>query len=181
MTPPATGWPAFARDVIERIVRGSDVLRAQPGPLCGDGTSPHGGAFVTLHRFTRLRGCMGALDGSLSLTEAVRQAAVSAALHDPRFSPLSSAELRELRISVSVLSPPRPWAGIAELSLGMHGIVVSRDGRRGLFLPEVAHNHNLTHEEFLSRCCEDKAGLSPDAWRDPATEVLVFTTRVETE
>jgi len=65
-----------------------------------------------------------------------------------------------------------------ELELGRHGILVRQGGRRGLFLPQVAVEHHLDKETFLSRCCDEKAGLPANAWQDPATEVLLFTTEV---
>jgi AmmeMemoRadiSam system protein A len=176
-------WAQFAREVIETAVRGGDAecVPSAELPSCG-----HGGVFVTPHRGGRLRGCMGLLDPAMPLVAAVRQAAVCAALQDPRFSPVSTAELGDLKIEVSILSEPRPLgprdadraALLEHLELGVHGILVRRGRGRGLFLPQVATEHQLSKEEFLSRCCEEKAVLAPDAWRDPATEVLVFTTEV---
>lgn len=182
--PRPNSWTAFARAVIERAVRGEGAWSALLGEPIGvplDDGSPHGGAFVTLHLRRRLRGCMGTLDEMLPLAEAVRSAALRAALDDPRFQPVTVGELREVRISVSILSLPRVWAGIDELVVGRHGIIVQRDERRGLFLPQVAVDHQLTAEQFLSMCCTEKAGLAADAWRDGTTTVRLFTTRIETE
>lgn len=121
---------------------------------------------------------MGILDPGLSLADAIRQAAVCAALQDPRFSPVREHELADLDIEVSILSPPFPMRSLDELQIGQHGILVQRHGRRGLFLPQVAAEHHLDKETFLSRCCVEKAGLSADAWRQPDTEVLLFTAEV---
>jgi AmmeMemoRadiSam system protein A len=174
--PAALEWPRFARSVITAALSGGDP--AVPAPPTSQG---HSGVFVTLHRFRQLRGCMGVLDAHMPLATAVRQAACSAALHDPRFARLQPGELPDVRIEVSILSTPRRMRDLADLELGRHGILVRRGERRGLFLPQVAPEHRLDREAFLSRCCAEKAGLPPDAWRDPATEVLLFTTEVYSE
>lgn len=178
MTPlPETplSWPSFARRIIECVARGSDPAGAGPPPA---EARPHGGVFVTLHKSGRLRGCMGTLDPHTPLDEAVRHAAFCAAAEDPRFPPVQPAELPDLEIEVSILSAPQPMQDLEDLRIGRHGIIVRRGVQRGLFLPQVAVEHNLNKEAFLSRCCAEKAGLSADAWRDAATEVLLFTTEV---
>jgi len=169
----APDWAGYARAVICAALRGT----APPDPPTV-ANEPHAGAFVTLHKHGRLRGCMGTMDSSLSRAAAVREAAISAALHDPRFQRLAPDELGTLDIEVSILSTPTPMRSLDDLELGKHGILVCRGGRRGLFLPQVAPEHGLDKEAFLSRCCSEKAGLPPDAWRDPTTEVLLFTTAV---
>ncbi len=173
-----SSWPAYARRVIERAVSAADT-RSVPPPA--NATQSHGGAFVTLRKFRHLRGCMGTLNPEESLADAVRQAAVSAALHDPRFPAVTAGELADLRIEVSVLSSPWPMGHLAELELGRHGILIRRQNKRGLFLPQVATEHRLDKETFLSRCCSEKAGLPADAWRDADTEVLLFSADVYAE
>ncbi len=170
------GWAAYARAIVTAVAHGRD-----PGEVTSVDVEPrpHHGVFVTLHRGAGLRGCMGVLDAELPLREALRQAAVCAASQDPRFPPLRPSELFDLRIEVSVLSTPRRMQSIDELQIGVHGILVVRGGHRGLFLPQVAVEHRLDREAFLSRCCREKAGLPADAWRHADTEVLLFTTEVE--
>jgi AmmeMemoRadiSam system protein A len=170
-------WPGFARDVIERAARGADPEQTPPPT---DSRS-HGGVFVTLHKFGRLRGCMGTLDSQSPLSEAVRHAAYCAATQDPRFQPISPGELPDLEIEVSILSDPQPMRDLEDLVLGRHGILIRRGMQRGLFLPQVAVDHHLDKVTFLSRCCAEKAGIPADAWRDPTTEVLLFTTEVHRE
>ena len=170
-----SSWPAFARRIVTCVAHGSDPARGGPPPA---DARPHGGVFVTLHKFGRLRGCMGTLDPQTPLGEAVRRAAFCAAAEDPRFPPVQPAELPDLEIEVSILSDPRPMQTLENLHVGQHGIIVRRGAQRGLFLPQVAVEHNLNKEAFLSRCCAEKAGLPADAWREPATEVLLFTTEV---
>lgn len=166
------------RAVIEEAVARAPPTGGAPGPIAD---RPHGGVFVTLWKAGQLRGCMGTLDAGLPLADAVRDAAISAATRDPRFPPVAPEELAELKIEVSVLSAPQAMRSIDDLVLGRHGVLVKRAGRRGLFLPKVATDHNLTREEFLERCCSEKAGLPPDAWRDVQTEVLLFTADVQSE
>ncbi|MBU0638060.1 MAG: AmmeMemoRadiSam system protein A [Planctomycetes bacterium] len=165
-------WPAYVRQVLEYALRGEDLARAVPP---ANEPVEHGGVFVTLRKQGLLRGCMGTLDPNEPIAKATCSAAQSAALKDPRFPPISLAELPNLTIEVSILSQPWPMGDIDELERGRHGILVRQGFHRGLFLPQVATEHNFDKETFLSRCCSEKAGLAPDAWRDPATEVLLFT------
>ncbi len=169
----------YARDVIALAVRGERT--ADLTPPIGFEERTHGGVFVTLYLSHKLRGCIGSLDSRLPLTEALRHAATDTAQHDPRFGPVTPDELNDVRIHVSILTDPQKTDDPLSLELGRHGILIRRDGRQGLFLPQVAVEHRLGREAFLSRCCTEKAGLAADAWRDPATEVLLFTTEVIAE
>ncbi|MEP0845583.1 MAG: AmmeMemoRadiSam system protein A [Phycisphaerae bacterium] len=177
-SPTSSDIVCACRAVIEAAVARDPLRREAPG-LIAD--RPHGGVFVTLWKAGRLRGCMGTLDASLPLAEALRDAALSAATRDPRFPPVAPDELAELKIEVSVLSAPQAMRSIDDLVIGRHGVLVRRGSRRGLFLPKVATDHHLSREEFLERCCTEKAGLPPDAWRDGQTEVLLFTAEVLSE
>lgn len=169
---------AHARWFIESAVHGRTPSTQ---PACLERHEPWGGVFVTLRMHGRLRGCIGCLDVSHSFGACLAHAATQAALADPRFAPLSAAELRDVRVEVSVLSTPTRVADPLSLELGVHGIVIQRGHRRGLFLPQVATEHRLTKEAFLSLCCTEKAGLPAEAWREPETEVLLFTTIVDAE
>lgn len=137
------------------------------------------GVFVTLHRRGQLRGCIGMIEPSEPLAEAVVRCALSAALQDPRFSGLTPEEIPGLEIEVSVLSPLfriRP----EEVEVGRHGLVASKGPQRGVLLPQVATEHGWGRETFLAETCR-KAGLAPDAWRDPGTELRAFTTEIVSE
>lgn len=139
------------------------------------------GAFVSLHsRAGRLRGCIGCFTASGPLTQTVADMAVSAGFHDPRFPPVEAAELRDLEIEISVLSPLRPVADVAEIEVGRHGVQVSRGHRRGVLLPQVATKYGWDRVRFLEETC-NKAGLPRDAWRDPETRIQVFTADVFSE
>lgn len=178
MEPRPTTWIAFARAVITRNVHQRDDLDVPAPPLPA---TAHGGVFVTLHKLGRLRGCMGTLDPDQPLPEAVRYAARHAAMHDPRFPAVTPDELADIDLDVSILSAAWPMRSLDELELGRHGILVRKGQQRGLFLPQVATDHHLDKVAFLSRCCAEKAGLPADAWRDPETEVLLFTTAIHRE
>lgn len=137
------------------------------------------GAFVTLHHRDRLRGCIGQLSRSAPLANAVVHCAIGAALEDPRFRPVCAEEVAELEIEISILSPLEPIEPQA-VEVGRHGLVVARSDRRGVLLPQVATEHGWTRERFLEEACA-KAGLEPDAWKDPATHLLAFTAEVFSE
>ena len=136
------------------------------------------GCFVTLTNQERLRGCIGTFQPDAPLGTMIRQMAQEAATRDPRFTtdPITPAELAELTVEVSILSPLQKTDRPEELEIGTHGIyIVAPGGRSGCFLPEVATDHNMGVEEFLDTCCAHKAGLPPGAWREPDTEVFLFT------
>jgi MEMO1 family protein len=139
------------------------------------------GAFVTITKHGALRGCIGNIIGQEPLYETVRDMAVAAASQDPRFSPLTVAELKDIDLEISVLSKPRRVKDASEIELGKHGVIVSENGHQGVFLPQVATETGWSKEEFLSQLCSQKAGLPPDAWKDPDIALYVFTADVFAE
>jgi len=130
------------------------------------------GAFVTLLKRGQLRGCIGFIEPFLPLHQAVIQASVYAACRDSRFLPVTPDELDDLTVEVSVLSPLRKIVDPNTVMVGKHGLVIEKDGKKGLLLPQVAVEHNWTRESFLERACL-KAGLPKNAWRSGA-EIYVF-------
>jgi hypothetical protein len=133
-------------------------------------------AFVTLTRHEQLRGCIGTLATDRPLRETIAELAVSSATEDPRFSRVRPEEVEDLRIEISVLTPPvdaRP----EDVVIGMHGVIVERGFRRGLLLPQVATEHHLTREQFLDAVCQ-KAGLPGGCWREPGVRLQTFTAEV---
>jgi AmmeMemoRadiSam system protein A len=114
------------------------------------------------------------------LGECVRAMAGAAALSDPRFAPVGPQEVDELVVDVSVLGPPRRVRSPDEVVVGRHGLVISRGTHRGVLLPQVAVDHGLDRDAFLSATC-DKAGLPRGAWRDPGTTIEVFEAEVVEE
>jgi AmmeMemoRadiSam system protein A len=106
--------------------------------------------------------------------------AAAAAFHDPRFRPLTADELADLEIEISVLSPMRLISSTDEIEIGKHGLYIVNGFNRGLLLPQVATQYRWDRLPFLEQtCC--KAGLPPDAWKDPHTEIYVFRADVFTD
>ena len=135
------------------------------------------GAFVSLHKHGRLRGCIGHFGEDVPLHEIVAAMARAAAFEDPRFSPVTRDELDDLDIEISVLTPMRRIQSLDEFELHRHGIYIRKGYRSGTYLPQVADEVNWTKEEFVSHCSQDKAGLGWDGWRDAELyvyEAIVF-------
>jgi len=139
------------------------------------------GAFVSIYKKGRLRGCIGSIIGKGPLCVTVRNMAIASATQDQRFTPVKKEELDEIEIEVSVLSKPRVINNVDEFVLGVHGVIVSRDGRSGIFLPQVADKGNWTKESFLGELCSQKAGLPRDCWKDPKTKIEIYTADVFSE
>ena len=135
------------------------------------------GAFVSLHKHGRLRGCIGHFGEDIPLHEIVAEMARAAAFEDPRFSPVRREELEDIDIEVSVLTPMRRIQSLDEFELHRHGIYIRKGYRSGTFLPQVADEVNWTKEEFVGHCSQDKAGLGWDGWKDAELyvyEAIVF-------
>lgn len=165
---------AVARSALAAAIRGEP---RPTGALAGAAAlgDRRGAAFVTLTEDGELRGCVGIIDPSRSLSESVAEAAVGAALRDTRFMPVVAHELPAIEIDVSVLGPFVPLRDPQSFRPGIDGLVVVRGFTRGLLLPEVATMHGLDATDMLDATCR-KAGLPAGAWRDPGTRVLAFRT-----
>jgi AmmeMemoRadiSam system protein A len=138
------------------------------------------GCFVTLKNGEQLRGCIGQFTSDSPLIELISQMAKSSATADPRFfgNPITEKELPQLDIEISVLSPLKKTDEPLSLRLGVDGIYIKRGVLSGCFLPQVATETGWNKEEFLSYCCSHKAGLPADAWKQPDTEVYLFTAEI---
>jgi len=132
------------------------------------------GAFVTLHKNNDLRGCIGYVAGYTPLQETISDLAVSAAFRDPRFSPVEEAELEEIDIEISVLTPLETVKDISEIAIGRDGLKIKRPPYEGLLLPQVASEYGWDVETFLEQTC-GKAGLPKSAWKEPDTEIKKFS------
>ena len=143
------------------------------------------GAFVTLTKRGQLRGCIGNIYPDLPLAEAVATNAYRAALNDPRFSPVGVDELGAIQVEVSVLSVPEPLAFsspaelLQKLQPHVDGVVLNVGPRRSTFLPQVWEKLPQPNE-FLDHLSA-KAGLAPQAWREPGTEILIYHVDAFTE
>ena len=127
-----------------------------------------GGAFVTVHKRGDLRGCIGHIEPTEPLGKVVPRCAVAACSRDPRFPPVTGAELDAIDIEISLLGPLALIAGPPDIVVGRDGLVVECGWQRGLLLPQVAAEWGWDAVTFLAHTCQ-KAGLPPDAWRKDAT------------
>jgi len=166
-----------ARDTVEAVIRREPIEKPQSDDP--ELNAPCG-CFVTLKNHSRLRGCIGQFISESPLIELVAEMAKSSATGDPRFfaDPISAGELDQLDVEISVLSPLERTDEPLSLRLGVDGIYIKKGRTSGCFLPQVATETGWSKEEFLSYCCAHKAGLAADAWRDPETEVNLFTADV---
>ncbi len=133
------------------------------------------GAFTSIYLRGDLRGCVGYVLPIGSVYQAVAETARAAAFEDTRFSSVTREEATDLKIQLSILTPPRPISA-EEVEVGRHGLLVSMDGHRGLLLPQVAVERGWDRTTFLEQTCR-KAGLPLDAWRKNAT-IEAFTAEV---
>lgn len=137
----------------------------EPDPLREPGAS-----FVTLSRHGRLRGCIGTIEPLRPLVDDVAHNACAAAFRDPRFLPITEAELPELELQISLLTAPQPLVFDSEAELlgqlrpGRDGLILHDGGHRGTLLPAVWASVP-DPAEFL-RQLKIKAGLPPDWWSD---------------
>jgi AmmeMemoRadiSam system protein A len=136
------------------------------------------GTFVTLTKKGALRGCIGHLTGTVQVHQSVRQNAVNAGFHDPRFPPLTALELPEVAIEISILTEPQPldYTGaqdlIQRLRPRVDGVILSRKGASATFLPQVWQQLPKV-ETFLEHLCL-KAGLPAKSWQRGALEVSTY-------
>lgn len=137
------------------------------------------GVFVTLNKQDSLRGCIGFPLPVKKLSEGLIDAAISAATHDTRFSPVTTDELDEIVFEVTVLTPPveikvnHPSEYLTEIKVGRDGLIVENSYTSGLLLPQVPTEYGWNVEEFLEYTCQ-KAGLEKEAWKDKETKISRF-------
>lgn len=158
-----------ARTVITNALRNEDV----PLPEPTENLSEKCGAFVTLRKEGRLRGCIGQMTGTKPLYDTIQEVAVSSAFHDPRFPGLSPEELNEVTIEITVLTPLEEIDDPSRIEVGTHGIYMQRGSRSGVLLPQVATEQGWDRETFLEHTCK-KAGLSGECWKDTNTRISIF-------
>lgn len=141
------------------------------------------GVFVTLNIGSELRGCIGYPEPVMPLLNAVIDAAISAAIRDPRFNPLTQTELDKIHVEVSVLTKPalikvdKPVDYINNVEIGQDGLIVESGPYRGLLLPQVATEWGWNIEEFLSNTCM-KAGLASNCWLTTDVKIYKFASQI---
>ena len=163
----------IVRQTVEEYTRTKKIPDIDPSGF-GDALLKPCGAFVSIYKDGKLRGCIGNFTPSGPLWEITRDMALASATQDTRFKPASRDELPMLKYEISVLTPLRKIESIEEFELGKHGIYMTQGNRSGTFLPHVAEKTNWTAEEFLGHCARDKADIGWDGWKDPSTELYVY-------
>jgi AmmeMemoRadiSam system protein A len=164
----------IARSVIQAKTRGEPVPYFTPAT---ERLNEKRGAFVCIYKKGMLRGCIGTLEARDPMYKAVQEMAEASAFRDPRFRPVTEDELPYLEIEISILTPFRQIKDPADVQVGPHGLVVRKGFQSGLLLPQVAAERNWDRVTFLEETCR-KAGLMRDAWKDPDTELYVFSADV---
>jgi AmmeMemoRadiSam system protein A len=163
----ATIGVSLARKAIETAVNSGKHIEPPDGlPAVFD---EFGGVFVTLHSGA-LRGCVGYPYPSKTVKEALIDAAISAALHDYRFPPVTAEELALITIEITLLTEPQKISGPAGIVVGKHGVIVRKGPYQGLLLPQVAVECNWTQQQFLEQTYV-KACLNP---HEHGAEIFVF-------
>ena len=191
-TKPPSGVPSRAADIYRQHERklllelarkslaaaaGGETAPAVPAGISDNLRQPRA-CFVTLTIDGRLRGCIGSLRPEEPLAEAVIRRARSAALEDPRFSPVGPEEVKRIHVEISVLSLPKPLAFkspedlLAKLRPGVDGVVLSVGPDQATYLPQV-WKEMPSKDEFLGSLSR-KAGLGESAWRSPEAKVETY-------
>lgn len=153
----------LARKTITDYIKKGITAEVDATPLSATLKSPCG-AFVTLNKDGKLRGCIGHLNPEQPLWKVVQEMAIVAATKDYRFCPIAAAEIDDLEIGISVLTPLKRIQSADEFILGKQGIYMKCGDQTGTFLPQVAVSTGWSKEEFLGHCARDKAGIGWSGW-----------------
>ena len=168
----------LARQAIEKYLSENRRLKAEEAHVPARFEEDRG-VFVTLNKHGDLRGCIGYPYPVFKLKDAIIDAAISAAVSDPRFPPVTKEEFEDIVIELTILTTPqvlkaaKPKDLPKQIEIGRHGLIVKKGMYQGLLLPQVATEYEWSAEEFLCQTCW-KAGLPQDAWLDKDTEVSTF-------
>jgi AmmeMemoRadiSam system protein B/AmmeMemoRadiSam system protein A len=137
-----------------------------------DAMRPARAAFVTLNKNSALRGCIGDIFPRQPLYKSVITNSINACVNDGRFMPVSEDELKDITIEISALTVPAPISSPDQIRIGIDGVVLNKNGRSAVFLPQVAPEQGWDVDEMLTHLSL-KAGLPSDAWKEGAS-FLVF-------
>ena len=164
------GLKDLARGALLEALGGPPLIISQAEKLM---LSSNVGVFVTIKVKDELRGCIGRLDNDTPLWKKIPSLACAAAFEDNRFEPLSSFEIGDLTIEITILDEPVRVNKIEEIEIGRDGLIIEKDDKRGLLLPQVAEENGWSREEFVSHTCI-KAGLEADAWKQEGAAISRF-------
>src|SRR5208283_582108 len=171
----------IARTAIETYLKSHERLEIKPSDVPGKRLAEDGACFVTLYigKDRALRGCIGSLEASPPLVFDVADNALNSAFGDPRFPKVCPDELKDIKIEISVLTPPKKIEVssaedlLKKLIPRKHGLTIQKGWARATFLP-VVWDELKDKKEFLSHLCM-KAGLDPEEWKDTKTmEFFVY-------
>lgn len=171
----------LAKEAIETFIK--DRRKMEVPTDTPDTLKEEMGVFVTLNKDGLLRGCIGYPEPIMPLVNAVIDVAISAAVNDPRFSPVTINELDDLEVEVSVLTKPvlievkKPEEYIEKIKIGDDGLIIETGNYKGLLLPQVAVEWGWNVEEFLYNTCV-KAGLTADCWIYPDVKIYKFGSQI---
>jgi len=173
----------LARAAIENYL--TDTMRIKAPDDLPASFEENRGVFVTLNKYGNLRGCIGYPYPVFKLRDAIIDAAISAAVGDPRFPPVTRSEFEDVTLELTILTMPQvlkaqPKDLPKHIAIGRHGLIVKKGMYQGLLLPQVATEYNWSAEEFLCQTCW-KACLPLDAWLEEDTEVSTFEGQIFTE
>jgi AmmeMemoRadiSam system protein A len=163
----------LVKDSIEGVLFGRECVPIEASGLLAEEC----GGFVTIKNRGSLRGCIGYVRGYLPLHETVREMAIQAAFHDPRFAPVTKDEWKDCDFEISVLTPMKKIKSVDEIEVGVHGLYIEKGVHSGLLLPQVATEQGWDRTEFLEYTCY-KAGLPKDAWKSKDVDMYIFSADV---
>lgn len=150
----------LARKTIDHHVRKREIIKLEETSSLMELSLPSGGVFVSIHRQGRLRGCIGTIEPvRKNLGTEIIYNAVAACSRDPRFYPVSVQELKDLEISVDILTEPEKIQNKNELDVRRYGVIVASGSRRGLLLPDLEGIDSIDQQVSIAR---RKAGIDAD-------------------
>lgn len=151
-------YVSLAQESVHHFLNYSKKLSC-PDPLSTDLNS-RSGAFVSIKKLQQLRGCIGTLEPrEPNLAMEIIENALKAALHDPRFSPVTPEELQDLTYSIDVVRPLQKVSDMSELNPDVYGLVVRSRGKQGVLLPDL-EGVDSTEEQI--RICRAKGRIPND-------------------
>jgi len=154
-----SAYVKLARETIENYIKQGKIITPPLG-LPEEMINQKAGVFVSLKKFGDLRGCIGTLMPTQgNIAQEIIKNAISAAVDDPRFSPVDVSELEDLSISVDVLSAPEEVKDISQLDPKKYGVIVSSGYKKGLLLPDL---EGVDTAEYQIDIATRKAGIYPD-------------------
>ncbi len=133
----ADAYVRLARLSLESYITEGKEIEV-PADLPPEMTSRRAGAFVSIHKLGKLRGCIGTILPTMdSIAQEIIGNAISASTRDPRFDPITADELPLLDISVDILGEPEDIDSPSQLDVKRYGVIVTSGAKRGRLLPDL--------------------------------------------